>query len=258
MVWLGFMMTFGAGAALGLLGGGGSVLVVPALVYFFGRSPMEATAYSLVTVGVVSLAGAYFHGRRRPIPVRPILAFGVASLAASYLTRAVVVPRLPPVVTIAGMAIDLNHLFMYAFAAFAAAAGVAMLRRGCCASGPAVAPLWVPLAGAATGALTALLGAGGGFLVLPALVLLVGLRMEDAVGASLLIVGGQAMAGSLGVLSTAASFDVTFALALAATMLLGVAGGVGLHRFVAPARLRRGFGALVLAVAAVMVVLESI
>jgi uncharacterized membrane protein YfcA len=147
---------------------------------------------------------------------------------------------------------------MLAFAVFAAAAGLAMLRRRCCTSGPAVSPLLVPLAGIATGALTALLGAGGGFLVLPALVLLVGLPMEDAVGASLAVIAGQAISGSLGVLSSGAPFDLRFALLLTATMLLGVWWGVALSVRVSPVRLRRAFGALVLVVAAALAIAELV
>src|SRR5688572_8707066 len=135
MEWLGLLVTLAAGIALGLLGGGGSVLVVPALVYCFGRPPVDATAYSLVAVGAVSLVGVLLCGMRRPIPLRSLARFGGSSLVAAYLVRALVVPALPPVVVIGSTPIDLNHILMLAFALFAGAAGLAMLRRHCCVSG---------------------------------------------------------------------------------------------------------------------------
>jgi uncharacterized protein len=252
MVFLGLAVTLIAGVALGLLGGGGSLLVVPALVYLFGHPPVEATAYSLAIVGAASVTGTYLHWVRRPIPLRSIASFGVPSVAAAYLVRAVLVPRLPAILSLGPIHVSLDMALMLAFAAFAAAAGIAMLRRRCLTSGTGLAPAWVPVVGVATGALTALLGAGGGFLVLPALVLLVGLPVDDAIGASLAVVAGQSVSGALGALSVMPAFDARMAFVLVSTMLLGVAWGVAAADCVPPARLKRGFGWLLLMVAAGM------
>jgi uncharacterized membrane protein YfcA len=251
MFILGLVVTCAAGAALGLLGGGGSLLIVPALVYLFGRPPIEATAYSLVIVGAASVPGTWLHGRRRPLPLRKIAAFGVPSVAAAYLVRAAVVPRLPEVLAVGPLAIERDLMLMLAFAAFAGAAGIAMLRPRRAVK-PSLAPAWVPLAGLATGALTGLLGVGGGFLVLPALILLVGLPMEEAIGASLALVAAQSIAGAMGVLWSMPAFDARFAVVLGACMIAGMVWGVSAAHRIAPARLRRGFGWLVLIVAAAM------
>ena len=256
MVFLGFLATLGAGVALGLLGGGGSLLVVPALVYLFRRPPIEATAYSLVVVGAVSVAGTWMHQARRPIPFRRIAPFVIASVASAYLVRAVLVPRLPDVLTAGPIAVRRDLVLMLAFSAFAAAAGLAMLRRGSVPANTGVAPRWVPVVGAATGALTATLGTGGGFLVLPALILLVGLPVEDAIGASLATIAAQALSGAAGAFSVMPALDLRFAGMLTATMLVGVAAGVAAAGHVAPARLKRGFGWLVLLVAAAMTLQE--
>lgn len=244
MVLLGFLVTLGAGVALGLLGGGGSLLIVPALVYLFHVPPAEATAYSLVTVAAVSAAGAWLHVRRRAIPFRRLALFALPSVVAAYAVRAWVAPNVP------------DFVIMVLFAGFAGAAGIAMLRPGAPHRAAPVPTLVIPLVGGATGALTALAGAGGGFLVLPALVVLVGISVEQAVGASLAVVAGQATAGTLGALGAMPAFDVRLTFALTTAMLLGLAWGMAAGERVAPASLRRGFGWLVLAVAAAIVARE--
>jgi uncharacterized membrane protein YfcA len=158
------------------------------------------------------------------------------------------------VLAVGPIALSTDLLLMLGFAAFAGAAGLAMLRRHDCAATRAPAPAWAPVAGAGTGALTALFGAGGGFILLPALVLLAGLPFEQAVGASLTLVAAQSVAGALGAVSAMPRFDVQFALALTATMLLGMAWGLAAGGHATPARLRRGFGWLVLIVAAAVTV----
>jgi uncharacterized membrane protein YfcA len=250
MVLLGLAATLGAGVALGLLGGGGSLLVVPTLVYLFGRPPVEATAYSLLVVGAVSLAGVYLHRRRRPIPFRRIASFGAASVTAAYVVRGMVVPRLPAVLAVGGLAVARDVLIMLTFASFAAAAGLAMVRPGTSTPRQRTAPAWGLLAGALTGALAAFVGAGGGFLVLPALILLIGLDIEEAVGASLAVVAAQSIAGAVGAWAAMPTWDFRLALTLALTMLVGVAGGVRIAHRVSPSRLKHAFGWLMLAVAA--------
>jgi uncharacterized membrane protein YfcA len=252
----GLAVTLGAGVALGLLGGGGSLLIVPALVYLFGRPPVEATAYSLLIVGGTSVVGTGLHHLRHPIPYRTVLTFAGVSVSAAYLVRAFVVPHLPPVLSVGSIGIDRDLALLLGFAGFAAAAGVAMLRSRCCLSGPHVHRVWVPIVGVVTGGLTAFFGAGGGFMVLPALVLLVGLPIEHAVGASLAVVAAQSLAGGLGALTSMPAFDLSLVLLLTATMLVGVAWGVAVAARVPPARLRRGFGWVLVSVAGAMVLAE--
>jgi uncharacterized membrane protein YfcA len=242
--------------ALGLLGGGGSLLVVPTLVYLFGRPPVEATAYSLVVVGAVSLAGVYLHGKRRSIPFRKVASFGASAVTAAYVVRGMVVPRLPDQLAVGGVAVARDVVIMLTFASFAAAAGLAMLRPGTNMPRQRAAPALGLLVGAVTGALAAFVGAGGGFLVLPALILLVGLDIEEAVGASLAVVAAQSIAGAVGALAAMPTFDSRLALTLALTMLAGVAWGVRVAHRVSPSRLKHAFGWLMLAVAAITTVQE--
>jgi uncharacterized membrane protein YfcA len=165
---------FGIGALLGLLGGGGSILTVPALVYLLGQTPQAAVTTSLVIVGVNSALGALFHRAQGALNWRVALVFGGAGMVASYLV-ANAARGLPP------------ELLMTAFAVLMLAIGLLMLLRPV-PQRPAGAPVtaWKVVAGGvAVGALTGLLGVGGGFLIVPALVMLVGLPIREAVGTSL-------------------------------------------------------------------------
>ena len=152
--------------------------------------------------------------------------------------------------------IDRDLALMLAFAVFAAVAGLRMVRSVPQSPTSGARSPWTPIVGAGTGALTALLGAGGGFFVVPALILLIGLPVEEAVGASLAVITAQCFAGALGAWSVMPTFDVRFAFLLTSTMLLGVAWGVAAAQRVAPARLRRLFGWVILTVAATMIVNE--
>jgi len=228
-----------AGAALGLVGGGGSLLLVPALVYLFRLPPNDATAYSLIVVAVSSAAGAYLHHRHRPIRFAALLWFGAPSAVAAWIVRVAVVPLLP------------GDFVVSAFAVFAGVAGVAMLRRGRFETRRAGPRGLVPIVGALAGAVTGLVGTGGGFLLVPALVLLVGLPFRDAIGASLAVIAAQTVAGSLGALTTT-TLDAGFAALLSALMVSGIVAGIYAGRGMPPERLKRGLAWLLLAITGVM------
>uniref|UniRef100_UPI00064C24DB sulfite exporter TauE/SafE family protein n=1 Tax=Nocardiopsis sp. RV163 TaxID=1661388 RepID=UPI00064C24DB len=186
------------GLALGLLGGGGSILMVPLLTYAVGMDPKEAIAASLFVVGLTSLVGALAHARAGNVRWRTGLVFGTAGMAGAFV-GGVVGAHVP------------GALLMTAFALMMVATALAMLRGGSATPGrrsaAAAPPLGrVVLDGVVIGAVTGLVGAGGGFLVVPALVLLGGLAMPAAVGTSLLVIGMKSFAGLAGYL-TAVSPD---------------------------------------------------
>ena len=249
MLWLGLAVTFGAGIALGLLGGGGSVLVVPVLVYLFGVPPIEATAYSLVVVGATSLAGTYLYWTRHPLPLRAVILFGVPSVAAAYMVRAALVPQIPPEIAVGRISVARDTLIMLAFAGLTVFAGVAMLRPRRRTQRSMSGAAWAPIVGGITGALTAFVGAGGGFLVFPALTLVLHVPVERAVAASLALVAAQSIAGAIGAFSSLPAFNFGIVLPLTATMLLGMAWGVAAGAYVSPERVRQSFGWLLLTVA---------
>ena len=232
------------GVLLGLLGGGGSILTVPLLAYVAGLPTREAIAASLVVVGVTSLVATVSHARAGRVQWRTGLTFGAAGMASAYAGG-----RLGEHVP--------DGVLMVSFALVMLAAGVAMLRgRG--RASETSHPMAVGKAvayGAAVGLLTGFLGAGGGFLIVPALTLFGGLAMPVAVGTSLLVIAMNSAAGLVGHLS-ATPIPWGLAVMVTAAAVVGSLAGGRLATRVRPEALRRGFGWFVLAMAAYIFVEE--
>jgi hypothetical protein len=229
------------GATLGLLGGGGSILTVPILVYVLGVETKAAIATSLLVVAVTSAVGLVQHARAGNVRWREGLLFGAVGMVGAY-GGGFAARWLPEWVLLGG------------FAALMVATAASMLRRGAApereapaSGGRAIAVL--ALEGLVVGAVTGLVGAGGGFLVVPALVLVSGLGMRAAVGTSLLVITMKSLAGLAGHLSHV-SIDVKLAVLVSAFAAIGALTGAALSSKVAPERLRRLFAVFVVVMAA--------
>ena len=202
---LGYFASILIGVSLGLIGGGGSILTVPVLVYLIGINPVLSTAYSLFVVGTASLVGSFTYMKKRLVNYRAALVFAVPSLIVVFLTRKFLIPAIPdPVFTLSSFTLHKGAGIMGLFALIMLAAAFSMIRQRNDDNGP---PESTPLAfnypliaaeGAAVGLLTGLVGAGGGFLIIPALVLFAKLPMKMAVGTSLLIIAAKSLIGFLG------------------------------------------------------------
>jgi uncharacterized protein len=228
------------GVTLGLLGGGGSILAVPILVYVAGQDPKAAIAMSLLVVGVTSAVGAVAHARAGRVQWRTGLVFGVAGMVGAYGGG-----RLAAFIP--------GDVLLIAFGLMMAATAIAMLRgRSAPPTGghaPGPLPLGrIVLEGAVVGVVTGLVGAGGGFLVVPALVLLGGLPMSVAVGTSLVVIALKSGAGLLGYLAST-PIDWTLALAVTGAAVAGSLLGGLLTGRIPEARLRRAFGWFVIVMA---------
>jgi len=233
------------GASLGLLGGGGSILAVPTLRYVLGLEAHQAIAASLLVVGTTSLAALIPHALRGRVRWRTGVVFGAAGMLGAFLAGRVA-HFIPAVVLLGGFA-----LMMFATA-------FAMLRPRPVAASGAPAPTPAPtkelpiatvlLEGVSVGAISGLVGAGGGFLIVPALVLLGNLPMELAVGTSLVVISMQSFAGFVGYAGTT-EIDGWLAFAMSAAAVAGsVAGGLLAVR-VHPSALRGAFGWFVVVMA---------
>jgi uncharacterized protein len=202
---LGYLAAVLIGISLGMIGGGGSILTVPALVYLMGTAPVDATAYSLFIVGATALVGAFQKYRDGLIHMKAAIFFGIPSILAVFLTRAFVMPAIPEVIgTFAGFSISKDLFIMLVFAILMVIASITMIRgsKNETASDVNVKhtfnlPL-IFLEGALVGMLTGFVGAGGGFLIIPALVLLAKLPMKTAIGTSLLIIAAKSLIGFTG------------------------------------------------------------
>lgn len=240
MIALTLVLATGIGVTLGLLGGGGSILTTPLLVYVQGMPPDAAIATSLVVVGVTSAAATVQHARRGNVRWRTGLAFGGAGMVGAYLGGR------------ASAAVPSNVL-MGLFTALMGVTALAMLRgRAEVAPRAEASAVRIAAQGAAVGALTGLLGAGGGFIVVPALVLAGGLPMPAAIGTSLLVITLNTLAGFLGHLGHVA-VDAAVAVQVSAAAVAGSLLGSRLSGRVRPDALRRAFGVLVLAMTAFVV-----
>ncbi|BBZ78898.1 UPF0721 transmembrane protein [Mycolicibacterium anyangense] len=230
------------GISLGLLGGGGSILTVPLLAYVAGMEAKQAIATSLLVVGTTSLVGAFSHARAGRVQWRTAVLFGTTAMAGAY-AGGHIAAFIPGTVLLIG------------FAVMMVATAIAMLRGRKNAAGTSSHPT-LPLAkiaavGLGVGLVTGLIGAGGGFLLVPALVLLGGLPMPVAVGTSLVIIAMNSAAGFAGYLS---SVQVNWPLAgmVTAAAVTGALIGARFAGRVDPELLRKGFGWFVLAMASVI------
>lgn len=251
IVIIGFAAAILIGISLGLIGGGGSILTVPVLVYILGVNPVLATAYSLFVVGSTSLVGAVTYMKKGLVNYKTALVFAIPSFIAVFLTRKFLVPALPdPLFTLGEAIITKNIGIMVFFALIMLAASYSMITvKKCvdCDEDEAVVfnfPM-IALEGSVVGVITGIVGAGGGFLIIPALVLLAKLPMKMAVGTSLLIIAAKSLIGFLGDLSTQ-TIDWQLLLIFTALSIVGIFIGSALSKKINEKVLKTGFGWFVL------------
>lgn len=234
------------GVSLGLLGGGGSILTVPLLAYVAGMAAKPAIATSLLVVGVTSAVAAITHARAGRVRWRVAVVFGLAAMAGAYTGGRLA--RFIP-----------GTVLLIAFAMVMIVAGVAMLRgrkdAGDLKVDRPLPALRITLLGIAVGVISGLVGAGGGFLLVPALALLAGLPMPIAVGTSLVIISMQSFAGFAGHLATE-HIDWRLAGMVTAAAMVGALIGGRLIAYIEPATLRKLFGWFVLLMASLMLAEE--
>lgn len=252
---LGYIGAIIMGLSLGLIGGGGSILTVPILVYLFSVDAVLATAYSLFIVGLTSMVGSVSHMRMGNIHWRTALVFGVPSIVAVFLTRAYLVPALPdPLFSIGAVAVSKSLGMLVFFALLMVAAAYSMIRKPKAPLGPderaeqAIAfnyPLILG-EGVVVGTITGLVGAGGGFLIIPALVLLAKLPMKQAVGTSLIIIAAKSLIGFTGDLKGNEVIDWNFLLNFSAIAIAGIIAGSILSKRIPNEKLKPAFGWFVL------------
>lgn len=258
---LGYIGALIVGLTLGLLGGGGSILTVPILVYLLGINPVLATAYSLFVVGTTSLVGAVRNMMKGMVDIKVAVVFAIPAFIAVYLTRRYLVPAIPDeIFTLGEFVLTKDLAVMLFFALIMLAASISMIRGRKDKEVDENAKLKIPLIvleGTVVGVLTGLVGAGGGFLIIPALVLFANLPMKRAVATSLVIIAVKSLIGFLGDVQTL-TIDWTFLLTFTGFSIIGIFLGIYLNRFIDGKSLKKGFGWFVLVMGIYIIVKELI
>jgi uncharacterized membrane protein YfcA len=258
--FIGYASAVVVGLVIGLAGGGGSILTVPIFVYVFSVPTMLATTYSLFVVGSTSAIGSINHIWKKRVDLRVTMAFAAPSFLSVYLTRRFLVPALPdPLFQFNTFTLSKSDAILYFFAFVMVVAARAMIRSDRPEQGEAAdgSPRYIGLAldGLAVGLLTGTIGAGGGFIIVPMLVLLAGLPMHRAIATSVLIIAVNSFVGFLGDIHHTA-MDWNFLLPFTGLSIGGIFIGMYLARYIASDKLKKGFGWFVLTVAGYIIFQE--
>jgi len=237
------------GLSLGLIGGGGSILTVPILVYFFRIDPFIATTYSLFVVGLTSSAGAISHYRKGNVNFQIAFLFGIPSLLAVFIMRKWVMPELPHhLLNIGSFEITKPVLLMLVFAVLMLAASISMIgkKKEVLVSDSELKYKKLVTQSVVVGIITGFVGVGGGFLIIPSLVLFAGLPMKKAVGTSLMVMTISSLLGVLGDISSHAPINYSFLMFFSAFTIAGIIAGSYLSKYIADTKLKPAFGWFVL------------
>jgi uncharacterized membrane protein YfcA len=259
---LGYLFSIVIGVSLGLIGGGGSILTLPVLVYVFDVEATTATGYSLFIVGITSAVGTASYFKNGLVNIKTAIIFGIPSIIAVYLTRAFIVPAIPAeVMSIGAFIVTKNILMMLLFAVLMIAASYSMIKKDKkTAVTNSVQSFNYPvilIEGTVVGMLTGLVGAGGGFLIIPALVVLSKLPMKEAVGTSLVIIAAKSLIGFFGE-DNLAGMDWLLLSSVAAFAIIGIFIGAMLSKKIDGAKLKPAFGWFVLVMGIYIIIKETL
>ncbi len=259
---IGYLLAAVVGISLGLIGSGGSILTVPILVYIMGVDPVIATAYSLFIVGSTALVGGIQYGIQRKVDFKTALIFGIPSIVAVYATRMWLVPLIPKeLFTIAGLVVTKPIALMVLFAIVMILASISMIRPSKLNQEAEIGerqynyPM-ILLEGTIVGLLTGLVGAGGGFLIIPALVLLAKMPMKLAVGTSLFIIAAKSLIGFIGDLQGDEIMNWSLLGGFTLASVSGIFIGNLLSKKIAGDKLKVGFGWFVLIMGIYIIIKE--
>lgn len=255
---LGYVGALIIGLVLGLIGGGGSILTVPLLVYLLGYNPVVATAYSLFVVGVSSIIGVVEKHQKKLVDFKTGLAFSFPSFLAVYVSRRFVVPNIPnEILTFNGYVLTKEMAIMLFFAVVMFIAAFSMVKNRIDTNQPFIKQPYYKtfIQGLIIGTITGMIGAGGGFLYVPALVLWAGLSMKNAVGTSLVIISINSIIGFFGDLHVQ-TIDWNFLLIFTILTMIGVLLGGYLSKYVSNKKLKISFGWFVLIMAIYIIIKE--
>jgi uncharacterized membrane protein YfcA len=258
---LGFVGALLVGITLGLIGSGGSILSLPIFVYLFGLNPIIASAYSLFTVGITSLIGSIKNIKFKLIDFNTSLYFSLSAAISVYITRKYLINLIPEeIITIGNLLITKEKFLMLFFALLIYFAGIAMIKKRVDKSQnqrrkSKYDKVLILIEGAVVGVVTGLVGAGGGFIIIPVLVLFSKLNMKNAIATSLVIISIKSLIGFIGDIENHI-IDWEFLIMFSLISILGIYIGQAIGLKIDGSKLKKGFGYFVIVVASCVVLKE--
>ena len=258
MEYFGYFSSVIIGIALGLIGGGGSILTVPILVYLFKVDPENATSYSLFIVGMTAMVGSFRHYKLGNLKIKTALTFAFPSIISLLIVRKILLPQVPEsIVQFPNFELTKNLLIMIVFAVLMIAASTSMIRKSSKVQVDGEINLvQLSVIGLFVGIVTGFLGAGGGFLIIPALLFFANLPMKQAVGTSLLIIFINSLIGFGGDMINGVTINYTLLFSITAIAIVGMFIGTALSKKIDGAKLKPIFGWFVLVMGLYIIVKE--
>ena len=260
MLLLGFVGALLMGLVLGLIGGGGSILTVPIMVYFLDVNPILATAYSLFIVGITAFVGAVRNFQNQLVDFKTGIIFAIPAFIGVYIARAYFIEMIPDEIIILSVVLQKGTAIMIFFSLIMLLASYFMIRENnneIKSSTLNYSKLILSMEGLVVGILTGIVGAGGGFLIIPALVLFAKLPMKKAVATSLMIIAIKSLFGFIGDLGNVnLIFDWPLLILFTILSVIGIYFGIYLTKFIEGKSLKKGFGWFVLVMAFVILFKE--
>jgi len=249
MISIGFFLCFIMGVTLGTLGAGGSILILPILIYFFSINPVLATSYSLIIVGITALIGSIQNLISKNIDMKTALKFSVSAIFMTYITRRYILPIIPDSIYLFNKPLSKDLFILILFSLLMAFAGYLMIKpknkkkiNHIHFYNKYLINFFILVEGAVVGFLTGLVGAGGGFLIIPALVIFLNLNMKIAVGTSLLIILLKSLIGVIGDLQYGVSLNTNLLFSVVFFTSIGILLGSYFKQKLNAEKLKVAFG----------------
>lgn len=244
---LGYILSLLIGISLGLIGSGGSILAVPILVYLFGVTPENATTHSLFIVGITSVIASYKHHKQGNLRLKTALIFAVPSLVTLLFTRKFILPAIPQAIfSIGEFHLDKHMLIMVVFSILMIAAATSMVKRNNEPKGGSSSIVRLAILGAIIGFVTGFLGAGGGFLIVPALLFYGRLELKYAIATSVFIITINSLIGFIGDVMNSVHFDKMLLIKVSSIAIAGMFIGIGISKKIDGKKLKPIFGWFIL------------
>lgn len=257
---IGYVLAVFVGITLGMLGSGGSILSVPILVYVMGIEPTLATAYSLFVIGTTSLVGGIHKAKQQLVDFKKVVLFGIPAVISVFVTRKIFVPRIPELIfSTENFTLSKSILIMVVFAVVMVVASIRMIKpfkEKAIIENEKLNYFRITLMGILIGLLSGFVGAGGGFLIVPTLLLFAKTPMKMAVGTSLFIVSSQSLIGFTGDIMENQTIDWELLLLFTLASIIGIFMGNFISKRVNEEKLKTGFGWLVLAMGIYIILRE--